>query len=652
MWVLSQEDAEWPAELVGNKAAVLHRLHRVTSLRESAVQVPRAFVVTTEAWETFCTDKIAMAVRSLHSTPEDQLADQLSDVRELIRNSPVPEELRADIEDSIRGLTEEFSRPVACRSSGLAEDGVRHSYAGLYESYLNLESLEEIWDGIRRCWASAFSLRRIQYSRAYEDGSYLLRPQLAVLVQQTVIADKAGVLFTEHPLRAGSGQILVEAVWGLGATLAGGTGSPEHVVLDRQGCTLERLTSAGGLVAMALRGSARYDLRLGDEVGVPGGGLARVMGVNREDWTAYASLPDDYEGRPILTESELTRLAALGMTIQQALGAPQDIEWAFTGDALFLLQSRTITTAISGPERTAGADAVENPEVEVLARGVPASPGVAQGSVTVATTPDEAGRVGAGDVLVTRTTTPDYFLAMLRAAAIVAEEGGVLSHTAILSREMGKPCILAVDGATQRFVSGMEVTVDGTTGVITAGKGRGVTEAGFPNGGPLKSVAPEPAPGTQTVGQLLSRFLLWLWGQPQGLPGMPGTLEKWLAEFVGLPGTPATVLYAGGWGLTPEDDVFGMPANWSGPPFAETLQGIDRWVNATDLARFLARVNALQPSDQGLRLVFRADEPLPRCFRTEPRRVPLCGAGRCVSLIRGEQPCQASGANGSPVAMH
>jgi phosphoenolpyruvate synthase (EC 2.7.9.2) len=143
------------------------------------------------------------------------------------------------------------------------------------------------------------------------------------------------------------------------------------------------------------------------------------------------------------------------------MGEPQDIEWAIDDGELYILQSRPITSITSS--------ATADTETGVIAEGLGASPGTAAGTVRLIQQIDETDRVTGDDILVTDVTTPDMVPAMQRAAAVVTDEGGITSHAAIVSRELGVPSIVGATDATEILTDGQKVTVDGDKGVVTAG---------------------------------------------------------------------------------------------------------------------------------------------------------------------------------------
>jgi pyruvate,water dikinase len=226
-----------------------------------------------------------------------------------------------------------------------------------------------------------------------------------------VAPESAGLLFTRHPV-TGAKQFVIEATSGLGDALAAGTVTPERWTVE-------------------------------DETAAPEAGVDSA----------------------VLTADSALNLAVLGQQIESVFLAPQDVEWAVADGRTWILQARPITAA----------DALQRPNEmnpasgNVLAAGVPASPGVALGEVTVITSLDDFDAFDAGDVLVCHSTSPAWTPLLARAAAVVTETGGLLAHAAIVAREFGIPAVVAAEGA-MKLLAGTtrSVVVDGGRGIVTA----------------------------------------------------------------------------------------------------------------------------------------------------------------------------------------
>ncbi|EPH44572.1 putative phosphoenolpyruvate synthase [Streptomyces aurantiacus JA 4570] len=313
---------------------------------------------------------------------------------------------------------------VAVRSSATGEDTAEATAAGQHDTFLGVRGPAQVADAVRGCWASLWSERAVEYRRRQAAAD---APAIAVLVQRLVDADVAGVMFTGADVR-------VEASWGLGESVVGGRVTPDS------------WTVSGGTVTRRTLGTKRTRVDRDH---------ARVITRDVE--------PAD-RARFCLTDEEVTRLARIGRGTADLLGGPQDIEWAITGSRLWILQARPVTSPLP-----AGTTAAADPAGEgtgTVRTGVPGSPGCAVGPVRVVRGPGDFGRVRSGDVLVCRTTDPAWTPLFGVVAAVVTETGGLLSHAAIVARELGLPAVLALEDATTVLPEGATAEVDGSTGQV------------------------------------------------------------------------------------------------------------------------------------------------------------------------------------------
>lgn len=438
--------------------------------------VPPGFVVTAAAYtavrdEAGIGDRIAMALDQLDYQDDETLDDATAKIRDAIVTAEVPRWLTDAIDHAYRALGDDGDPvPVAVRSSATAEDTASASFAGMNESFLNVTGSEAVIDAVRRCWASLFGSRTVTYraGRGFDEATM----SIAVVVQRQIPSTRAGVMFTVDPASGNRDRIVIEAARGLGESVVSGSVSPDRYVVDKS--TMQIVTSE----------PHRQEL----------------MVVPREGGGTTLRAPDPAEnGRPVLDHDEVTRLARLAVRIEQHYGAPQDTEWAFDPEGtLWMLQSRPVTTTIAAesPRDRPGAP---HPGA-VLVRGLGAAPGQASGSVRIVESRRDANDVGAGDVVVTRMTTPDWVPVMRRAAAIVTDAGGMTCHAAIVSRELGIPCVVGTGNATERLTEWETVTVDATHGTVTAGAGTATPSRATTT---APSTAPAPPSRTVTATRLL-----------------------------------------------------------------------------------------------------------------------------------------------------
>jgi pyruvate,water dikinase len=251
-------------------------------------------------------------------------------------------------------------------------------------------------------------------------------------------ADKSGVMFTVHPATGEKEKLIIEAGWGLGEGVVSGAVTPDHYVVDK---------NTGEVTDKEVMRKEIMFVRS-----------------SRAGGTEKRKVPEDKAEKQVLTEAEIKKLADLGKLVEKHYEFPQDIEWAIEGDELYLLQSRPITVFYEEEKAEE-----EGAKKDVLIKGLAASPGLGSGRVKIIFSTDELDKVKEGDVLVTPMTNPDMVPAMRRASAIVTEEGGMTCHAAIVSRELGIPCIVGTSEATKVLSDGDEITVDGSRGVVYKG---------------------------------------------------------------------------------------------------------------------------------------------------------------------------------------
>jgi pyruvate,water dikinase len=347
---------------------------------------------------------------------------------------------------------------VAVRSSATAEDLPDSSFAGQQETFLNVRE-QDLIRRVKECWASLFTQRAIYYRQ--QRGFPHAEVDIAVVVQRMVDAEKSGVMFTSHP-STGDPQITIEAAWGLGEAVVSGTVSPDNYVYDRERGTVDEVTVADKKVEMV------KDPETGE--------------------TVTLEVDEERRNDRVLSDAEIEDLVALGERVEDHYGTPQDVEWAVFDGEIYMLQSRPITTIqeeaggdaasdeSAGDAGTSG-DATANgggrgtadDDADVLVDGLGASPGVVSGTVRIVHKLDHLDQVEEGDVMVTEMTMPDMVPAMKRAAGIVTDEGGMTSHAAIISRELGVPAVVGSGNGTRLLNDGQSVTLDGDKGTVRAG---------------------------------------------------------------------------------------------------------------------------------------------------------------------------------------
>ncbi len=418
---------------VGGKGASLGEM------TGAGLPVPPGFVVTAETYRSFIEetgvdDELFDAV-DVDSEDSAALAEAEATAKELILETELPEEIREEILAAYDDL-DDGAAFVAVRSSATAEDLPDASFAGQQETFLNI-TRKDLVDRVRRCWASLFTQRAIYYRN--EQGFDHDVVDIAVVVQRMVDAEKSGVMFTSHP-STGEPKVIIEAAWGLGEAVVSGSVSPDNYVVDRE---------SGELL----------DATVADK---------KVMHVKDEETgdTVERSVPDEKRTAQVLDDDEIADLITLGERAERHYDEPQDIEWAIVDGEVYMLQSRPITTI---SEENVASAATSGNNGAVIVDGLGASPGIASGPARIVRKLDQLDKVGEGDIIVTEMTTPDMVPAMKRASGIVTDEGGMTSHAAIVSRELGVPAVVGCENGTEVLGDGQVVTIDGDKGTVSEG---------------------------------------------------------------------------------------------------------------------------------------------------------------------------------------
>ena len=457
---------------VGGKGANLgEMLH-------AGLPVPGGFVLTVDAYAhaieaSGMADAIARELAPIDVDDQGALQRASAMLRELIDGIELPNDLLDAVLDAYAHLGDgREDALVAVRSSATAEDTAQHSFAGMFESFLNVRGRDDLIARVKQCWASTFGARVLFYR--VQRGFPADMP-VAVIVQRMVGADKSGVIFTADPSTRDRSRIVIEAAWGLGEVVVQGSVTPDRYVLDK-------------------RSLALVDERIGEKLFMLALDPAHAVTIRVE------LAGDPRASARVLDDAELRTLALLALRAEAHYGVPQDLEFAIEDGVAHLTQTRPITTlGPTVPEAPSSGAAVPAPAagagVAPIVRGLGASPGRASGAVRVLTSVQQAGALREGEVLVTSSTSPDWVPVMRLASAIVTESGGMTSHAAIVSRELGIPCIVGARDAMRLLASAGEVTVDGAAGTVVAGRVTAPRATAVPSAG---AAAPAATPITAT----------------------------------------------------------------------------------------------------------------------------------------------------------
>ncbi len=431
--------------LAGGKGASLGEMSNI------GLPIPPGFVVTTEAYRKFIAQiaaKIYPELKQLDVENNEKLQALAKQIQDLIIKTEMSKEIQEEIVEAYQALdTKDMllqSEPfVAVRSSANAEDSAEASFAGQNATYLNIKGKQKVLAAVKACWASLFTARSIYY-RTKNNFNHT-KVFIAVVVQEMVESEKAGVMFSVNPVSQKPNEIMIEGTYGLGESVVSGAITPDEYVVDKNS---EEIISRN---------------------------IVKKTWMFTKDpvkgETMKADVPRELQEKETLEEHEVKILAQLAKKIEDHYGKPQDMEYAINKGRVYIVQSRPITTLDKKEDvkEVVKEDTKSVTPSEIIVKGLPASPGIGSGKAKIVNNADELSKIQQGDVLVAEMTNPDYVPGMKKASAIVTDAGGSTAHAAIVSREMGIPCVVGTEKATQLIKENQEITVDGTKGEVYQG---------------------------------------------------------------------------------------------------------------------------------------------------------------------------------------
>ncbi|WP_455365015.1 phosphoenolpyruvate synthase [[Eubacterium] cellulosolvens] len=438
--------------LVGGKSASLGEM-----IQKTKVPVPTGFATTAKAYRHFITNakldtKIAEIMNELKDSNDTMTLQKVGkEVRKLIATSPMPKDLEREIKGAYRELakTSGESKPfVAVRSSATAEDLPDASFAGQQETYLNVQGEEMVVEKVKECYSSLFTDRAIFYriQKGFDHASVAL----SAAVQIMVFSKSAGVIFTLNVANGDESQVLIEAGYGLGEFVVQGTITPDEYRVRK---------SDLAIVERSIPKKTRQLVRK------PDGG------------TEETPVPPELQDKQILSDDQIKELAQYALAIEKHYGRHMDIEWGLDErtNKLWILQARpeTVWSFKKAEQPKVGGKIETVIERKAIVKGLPASPGAAAGKAHVIMSVQDINQFKEGEILVTEMTAPDWVPAMKKAKAIVTNSGGMTCHAAIVSRELGIPCIVGTASkgvsATDAIEDVSDITVAATNGIVYEG---------------------------------------------------------------------------------------------------------------------------------------------------------------------------------------
>jgi pyruvate,water dikinase len=435
--------------LVGGKNASLGEMIR--NLGEKGVSIPPGFAITAEAYkyvveEAGISQKIRNTLTGLDTHNMENLAKRGEKIRNLIAKSPCPKELADEIRICYRKMEERFGKnaDVAVRSSATAEDLPTASFAGQQTTYLNVRGEDELLEKVMDCFASLFTNRAISYR--VDKGFDHLKVYLSVGVQKMVRSDLAcsGVTFSIDTDSGFRDVVYITAAYGLGENVVQGIVDPDQFYVFKP-------TLKAGFKPIVEKKLGTKEKKLVYKRSRAGTEQKRVK---VEEQRKFA-----------LSDDEVLTFARWAVIIEEHYGLPMDVEWAkdgITGE-LFIVQARP-ETVHSHKDLASLRTYVLEEEGKLLLTGEAVGTKIGQGEVNIIESSDEIDKFKSGQVLVTDMTDPDWEPIMKIAGGIITNKGGRTCHAAIVSRELGVPCVISTGKGTEVLKEVKEVTIDCSQG--------------------------------------------------------------------------------------------------------------------------------------------------------------------------------------------
>jgi len=453
--------------LVGGKNASLGEMYN--NLVAKGINIPNGFATSALAYFDFLTQtglkkEIGTILENLDVQDLKSLQNKGGQVRKVILSGELPEDLKKEIILAYQKLSKEYGTDhtdVAVRSSATAEDLPSASFAGQQETFLNVRGEKNLLEAVKKCFASLFTDRAIVYRQ--EMGFSHLKVGLSVGVQKMVRSDLAasGVMFSCDTESGFPDVVLINASYGLGENVVLGRVDPDQYYVFET--TLRRQDSSG----QALQDSSEQAIfkpiiekKIGSKK------LKMVYQKNSSKPTKNTKTSLTEQRSFVLSDEEILTLAEWSMLVETHYKRPMDIEWAKDGidEQLYVVQARPETVQSRRNINILKEYKIKlkskDSKLKILAKGLSVGSKIGSGRAKKIISAKDIGRFNKGEVLVTKMTDPDWVPAMKLASAIVTDEGGRTAHAAIVSRELGIPCVVGTGNSTRIVKTGMDITVD------------------------------------------------------------------------------------------------------------------------------------------------------------------------------------------------
>ncbi|SHN28560.1 phosphoenolpyruvate synthase [Chitinophaga sp. CF418] len=428
--------------IVGGKNASMGEMMK--HLTPQGINIPDGFATTSFAYWTFLDfnnlwEPLEELMRGLDRRQFNNLKDTGAAARKLILQAEIPDFIKKAIKDEYSRLCTNGPAPVAVRSSATAEDMPYASFAGQHESFLNVKGEDLVVETVLRCYSSLYTDRAIKYRE--DNGIEHKKVALCACIQKMVQSDLAcsGVAFTLEPESGFRDLVLISGTWGLGENIVQGSIEPDEYYVFKP--TLQEGKQA---IIQKKLGSKQLTMKYADDSG-------DIVNVRT---------PDALQHQLVLTDAEVLQLAGNAILIERHYKCPMDIEWAKDGldGKLYIVQARPETVH----SRKTGHEEFEyrlKEKGHALLQGQAIGNMVVTGMARVLNSPAEGDKLKEGEIIVTRTTSPDWDPLLKKAGAIITDSGGRTSHAAIVAREQHVPAIVGCGNATKVIRTGMVITV-------------------------------------------------------------------------------------------------------------------------------------------------------------------------------------------------
>ncbi len=450
-----EEFVKWFEELriedvpsVGGKNASLGEMIR--TLGDKGINVPSGFAITAYAYKytiekAGVDKKIKEILSDLDTHDVNNLAERGKKIRELIKKTPLPPELEKAIRQGYRDMEKRYGKnvDVAVRSSATAEDLPDASFAGQQETYLNVRGKEQLLEKVRDCFASLFTNRAISYRT--DKGFDHFSVYLSVGVQKMVRSDLAssGVMFSIDTESGFQDAVYLTGAYGLGENVVQGTVNPDQFYIFKP-------TLHPGFRPILEKKLGSKEKRM----------------IYSDKGTTQQKVSEEDKNKFVISDDEILKLAYWAQVIEEHYQKPMDIEWAKDGQTgdLYIVQARP-ETVHSQKDAAILQTYVLEEKGNQIAEGEAVGSKIGQGEVNVIESAKDISKFKKGQVLVTDMTDPDWEPIMKIAGAIVTNRGGRTCHAAIISRELGIPCVIGTGNGTSKISSGAQITIDCSEGV-------------------------------------------------------------------------------------------------------------------------------------------------------------------------------------------